>query len=124
MNWCLDGMDAPVAPTVNRTFFMGFNEPNNAHNCNTEAEQVAEAWGTVMKNWSHSQLVSPATAGNGIKWFDAFFASCKKLYGPEGCRISYLAAHDYSCTPSSTMACARPSMLFAQSVRSAAPLSN
>jgi hypothetical protein len=124
MNWCLDGMDAPVAPTVNRTFFMGFNEPNNAHNCNTEAEQVAEAWGTVMKNWSHSQLVSPATAGNGIKWFDTFFASCKKLYGPEGCRISYLAAHDYSCTPSSTMACARPSMLFAQSVRSAAPLSN
>lgn len=66
MNWCLDGMDATVAPTVNRTFFMGFNEPNNAHNCNTSPEKVAAAWGTVMKNWSStSQLVSPATAGNG-----------------------------------------------------------
>ena len=87
MNWCLDGMDAPVAASVNRTFFMGFNEPNNLHNCNTPAEKVAEAWGTVMANWSSSQLVSPATAGNGIKWFDEFFAACHKLYGATGCRI-------------------------------------
>ena len=103
-----------------------------------------------MKNWSStSQLVSPATAGNGrdntllpissflyarmdlnapgptigtlkekhththtlialclgINWFDAFFAECRKLYGLEGCQISYLAAHDYSCTPRSTLAC-------------------
>jgi hypothetical protein len=49
-------------------------------------------------------LVSPATAGNGIPWFDDFFSNCTALYGPTGCNISYLAAHDYSCSPNSTMA--------------------
>jgi hypothetical protein len=33
-------MSAPVADSVNRTFFMGFNEPNNLHNCNTPAAKV------------------------------------------------------------------------------------
>jgi hypothetical protein len=81
MNWCLDGMDAAVAPTVNRTFFMGFNEPNNAHNCNTSPEKVAAAWGTVMKNWSStSQLVSPATAGNG-RDTTAFFQFPPRITG-------------------------------------------
>jgi hypothetical protein len=44
-------------------------------------------------------LVSPATAGNGVPWFDQFFGNCTKLYGKSGCNISYLAAHDYSCNP-------------------------
>jgi hypothetical protein len=57
-----------------------------------------------MKNWPDSQLVSPATAGNGIPWFDEFFGNCTKMYGKSGCRISYLAAHCYSCEPSATMA--------------------
>ena len=49
--------------------------------CNTDAKVVAAAWGTVMKNWSSSTLVSPATAGDGVSWFDEFFAACKQLYG-------------------------------------------
>lgn len=104
MNWCLSSLDTPVPPYVNRTYFMGFNEPNNLHNCNTSPELVARAWGTVMRNWTGSHLVSPATAGDGIAWFDQFFGNCTKLYGKGGCRISYLAAHDYSCTPEKTVA--------------------
>ena len=103
MNWCLSSMEAPVASYVNRTFFMGFNEPNNLHNCNTDARAVAQAWGTVMERWGGSLLVSPATAGNGIEWYDQFFGNCSELYGEAGCRIAYLATHDYSCAPSHTL---------------------
>ena len=95
----------PQIPSyVNQTFFMGFNEPNNLHNCNKDAETVATAWATVMKNWPNSTLVSPATAGNGVQWYKEFFGNCTKMYGKEGCKISYIATHDYSCTPSSTLA--------------------
>lgn len=103
MNWCLSSIDAKVPPYVNRSYFMGFNEPNNAHNCNTDAEKVATAWKRVMDLWPEASLVSPATAGDGIQWFDAFFGNCSRLYGKSGCRISHLAAHDYSCTASSTL---------------------
>ncbi len=51
-----------------------------------------------------TSLVSPATAGNGIPWLDDFFGNCTLLYGPKGCQVSHVAVHDYSCTPSSTMA--------------------
>ena len=104
MNWCLDSIDTDVPAYVNHTFFLGFNEPNNAHNCNTDAATVAKAWARVMAKWPDSRLVSPATSGNGIEFFDAFFGNCTELYGPTGCNISYLAAHDYSCTPADTMA--------------------
>ena len=57
----------------------------------------------MEKNWGDSQLVSPATAGNGIPWFDQFFGNCTQLYGKKGCRIDYLAAHDYSCHPPTTL---------------------
>lgn len=103
MNWCLSSVEAKIPDYVNHTFYMGFNEPNNLHNCNTDAATVAKAWGRVMALWPDSQLVSPATAGNGLKWYDEFFGNCTKLYGSKGCRLSYLATHDYSCTPSSTM---------------------
>ena len=73
----------------------GFNEPNNLHNCNTDAQAVAEAWATVMKQWPHSMLVSPATAGNGIAWCDPGEAASKPgnvssarggtLGGDDGC---------------------------------------
>ena len=76
---------------------------NNAHNCNTDAATVAKALGTVMKLWPDSLLVSPATSGNGIEWYDSFFGNCTELYGKGGCKIKYLATHCYSCTPSSTM---------------------
>ena len=83
---------------------MGFNEPNNLHNCHTSAAAVAKAWGRVMDlHPPPTQLVSPATAGNGVQWYDDFFGNCSLLYGKEGCRITYMATHCYSCTPSSTL---------------------
>lgn len=103
MNWCLDSLEKPIPSYVNRSFFMGFNEPNNLHNCNTKPRDVAKAWETVMARWPHSQLVSPATAGNGVPWFDEFFGNCSELYGQTGCRITHLAAHDYSCDPNHTL---------------------
>lgn len=104
MNWCLDDMNTTVPAGVNTTFFMGFNEPNNAHNCNTDAQTVAQAWATFIAKHPGSTYVSPATAGNGISWFQDFFAACNTLYGPSGCTMSYIAVHDYSCNASSTMA--------------------
>ena len=42
MDWCLSGMDVATPAYVNQTYFMGFNEPNNRHNCNKDAETVAK----------------------------------------------------------------------------------
>lgn len=103
MDWCLSSVEKPVPADVDKSYFMGFNEPNNRHNCNTDAATVAKAWGRVMALHPTAKLVSPATAGNGIEWYDDFFGNCTKLYGAAGCRISYLATHCYSCTPSSTL---------------------
>ena len=37
-------------------------------------------------------LVSPSAAGGGsLQWFETFFPICEAL----GCRIDYLATHDY-----------------------------
>jgi hypothetical protein len=59
----------------------------------------------VLKLWAGSSiLVSPATAGNGLPWLDAFFGNCTALYGAAGCRVSHVAVHDYSCKASDTMA--------------------
>jgi hypothetical protein len=102
-NWCLSSVEHEVPADVETTYWMGFNEPNNLHNCHTDAATVAKAWGRVMQLHPHSELVSPATAGNGIPWYDDFFGNCTKLYGSSGCRISYLATHCYSCTPSGTL---------------------
>jgi len=103
MNWCISSVNKSVPADVEQTYWMGFNEPNNAHNCNTDAETIARAWGRVMDLHPHAQLVSPATAGNGIKWYDEFFGNCTRLYGSKGCRISYLATHDYNCHADSTL---------------------
>eukprot|EP00037_Helgoeca_nana_P024630 m.262971 g.262971 ORF g.262971 m.262971 type:complete len:347 (+) comp26697_c0_seq1:147-1187(+) len=104
MDWCLSGMAVQTPAYVNQTYFMGFNEPNNLHNWNTEPAKVAQAWKTVMSNHPESMLVSPATAGNGLPWFDQFFGNCTALYGgTNGCNISYLAAHDYACDPTTTL---------------------
>jgi hypothetical protein len=105
MNWCLSSMhDEKPSYDVGAPIFMGFNEPNNIHNCNTHALDVAKAWGTIMQQWPNSALVSPATAGNGIQWYEDFFRHCQELYGSSGCRISYLATHCYHCHASDTMA--------------------
>ena len=104
MHWCLSTLNSTVPRYVNTTYMLGFNEPNNVHNCNRPASDVAAAWGQVMQQWPNSQLVSPATAGDGTAFFDEFFAACKTFFGASGCRISYVAIHDYSCTASKTMA--------------------
>ena len=46
-----------------------------------------------IHQYLHSQvLVSPAPAGGrNTAWFDPFFAACEEL----GCRIDYLATHNY-----------------------------
>ena len=104
MNWCLSGVEKPIPDDVDKTYWMGFNEPNNLHNCNTDAATVAKAWGRVMElHPAPTQLVSPATAGNGVQFYEDFFGNCTQLYGAPGCRISYLATHCYSCTPASTL---------------------
>ena len=106
MHWCTTGDDAPLPAGTNDTFLLGFNEPNNAHNCNISPETAAQAWSVILKRWGNSSthLVSPATAGDGIPWLDDFFSNCTHLYGPAGCQITHVAVHDYSCTPSTTMA--------------------
>ena len=71
MNWCLSSVEKPVPTDVDQAYWMGFNEPNNLHNCHTSAAAVAKAWGRVMElHPPPTQLVSPATAGNGIPWYD------------------------------------------------------
>jgi hypothetical protein len=96
MHWCLP-LNATIPSTVNTTFVLGPNEPNNLHNCNKPPSVIAEAWATVMAAYPTSILVSPATAGNGIPWLDQFFSNCTHLYGSKGCRISHVAVHDYTC---------------------------
>jgi hypothetical protein len=106
MHWCIKGLNASLPPGVNSTFLLGYNEPNNLHNCNISPETAAESWQVVLDRWGGgaTQLVSPATAGNGIPWLDEFFGNCTKLYGPSGCKITHVAVHDYTCTPSTLMA--------------------
>ena len=104
MHWCLSSLPLPVPTWVDTSLWLNMNEPNNAHNCNTAPAVIAAAWSGIMKTWPNSRLVSPATAGNGQPWFDAFFGNCTQLYGARGCNISALAVHDYSCTAATTMA--------------------
>ena len=46
----------------------------------------------ITSRYPDRTLVSPATAGINIPWMDEFMAECELL----GCRIDYLATHDYS----------------------------
>ena len=68
------------------------------------AQAAATAMKQIMDANPAALLVSPSTAGDGTSWYADFFAACTSLYGAGGCRISAIAAHDYSCTPSSTLA--------------------
>jgi hypothetical protein len=102
MHWCISNASIPQG--VNATFLLGYNEPNNLHNCNKSPAVIAEAWAQVMEAWgATSILVSPATAGDGRSWYTEFFGNCTKLYGAKGCQIQHLATHDYSCDASSTL---------------------
>ncbi len=101
MWWCFSNETTP--PGTNLTFFMGYNEPNDIHSCNKNPRDAAIAWNTTMNMHPNARLVSPASAGFGVLWFDAFFGNCTELYGPSGCRLSALAVHDYDCNPQSTL---------------------
>lgn len=101
MWWCFNG--APAPPGISLSNFLGYNEPNDVHSCNKSPRDTAVAWKTVMDAFPSSALVTPATAGFGVFFFDEFFGNCTALYGPGGCRISALAAHDYDCNPTSTL---------------------
>ena len=107
MHWCITGLaNASIPAGTNASFLLGFNEPNNLHNCNKSPLVIATAWATVLELWgSSSTLVSPATAGNGIPWLDQFFGNCTALYGAKGCQVSHVAVHDYSCDAKTTMSC-------------------
>ena len=103
MHWCISS--DPIPAGTNASFLLGYNEPNNAHNCNKSPEVVATSWAQVMKSWgSTSILVSPATAGDGRAWYTEFFGNCTALYGAKGCQIAHLATHDYSCDAPTTLA--------------------
>jgi len=71
---------------------LGFNEPNQADQADMTPQEAAAAWLEVMERYPDRTLVSPATAGINIPWMDEFMAECELL----GCRIDYLATHDYS----------------------------
>ena len=102
MHWC-EPLNASIPSTVNTTFVLGPNEPNNLHNCNKSPSDIARAWAGVLTAYQNSILVSPATAGNGIPWLDAFFGNCTEMYGSKGCRISHVAVHDYTCDPNTLL---------------------
>lgn len=105
MHWCQKGQDAPLPPGTNATFLLGYNEPNLAGQCGLSPADAAKAWAVYLARWGGggTQLVSPATAGNGLPWLDAFMGNCSLLYGAKGCQLSYVAVHDYSCNASSLL---------------------
>merc|ERR1712038_787559 len=71
---------------------LGFNEPNHANQAGIPPEEAAAAWIELQTLYPDRILVSPSAAGGGDEeWFERFFAECEIL----GCRIDYLATHDY-----------------------------
>ena len=99
-----DDINDPVADDYN--VILGFNEPNHADQSDIPPEVAASAWlelqnlypnkvsrhtGDQHTHVTAQTLVSPAPAGGNTNWFDPFFEACEAL----GCRIDYLATHDY-----------------------------
>lgn len=102
MSWC-NHNNLTVLPGTNLDYFLGFNEPNDVHECNLSPADAARDWKVIMDTFPLSQLVSPATAGDGLEWYAQFFGNCSEMYGNSDCRVSYIATHDYSCNASSTL---------------------
>jgi len=71
---------------------LGFNEPNHSDQSDIPPEVAASAWIELQNMYPGKTLVSPAPAGGNTNWFDPFFEACELL----GCRIDYLATHDYA----------------------------
>ncbi|XP_060555010.1 uncharacterized protein LOC132715913 [Ruditapes philippinarum] len=78
-------------------YVLGFNEPNHKDQANMTPQQAADAWPLLEKNSHGAKLVSPATAGAKIGWYDSFFSLC------HGCRVDYIAAHMYNCDANAIM---------------------
>jgi len=70
---------------------LGFNEPNHSDQSDLSPDVAAHGWMEIQEMYPDKILVSPAPAGGNIAWFDQFFEICESL----GCRIDYLATHDY-----------------------------
>jgi len=86
--WHDDESD-PVAEKY--PIILGFNEPNHSDQSDISPETAAAAWIEIQEMYPDRLLVSPAPAGGNTNWFDPFFQACEEL----GCRIDYLATHDY-----------------------------
>jgi len=104
MSWCTSSINATIPAGTNTTFAISINEPNLASQCNKDPAVIAAsfAW-TFAKFPATTKFVGPALAGNGTVWFDQFLGNCTLMYGASGCRLSFMAAHIYSCTTSSMM---------------------
>jgi len=88
-DWWHDDESDPVAEKY--PIILGFNEPNHADQSDLSPDVAAAGWMEVQELYPDRILVSPAPAGGNTHWFDQFFQACEAL----GCRIDYLATHDY-----------------------------
>jgi len=97
MVWGYNEEDRPWHDDINDIvdvkydIILGFNEPNHSDQSDIPPEEAAAAWMELQTLYPDKILVSPAPAGGNTNWFDPFFEECKLL----GCRIDYLATHDY-----------------------------
>jgi len=97
MVWGYDEENRPWHDDINDIvddkyeIILGFNEPNHSDQSDIPPEEAAAAWMELQTLYPDKILVSPAPAGGNTNWFDPFFEECKIL----GCRIDYLATHDY-----------------------------
>jgi len=82
----MDDINDPVDDQYK--FILGFNEPERH---DISPEDAARTWIEIQNRYPDKILVSPAPAGGKTSWFDPFFEACEVL----GCRIDYLATHDY-----------------------------
>ncbi len=85
-------------------YLLGFNEPNFGSQANLTPAQAAAIWPQVEQFAAQHDLAivspavnycgSPCNVQNPFDWLDQFFAACP------GCKVDYIAAHWYACTPS------------------------
>merc|ERR1719188_2323908 len=88
------GYYGSITPDIEEKYpmILGFNEPNHSDQSNLSPAKAAEGWIKLQEAYPDRELVSPAPAQGGqYEWFDEFFEICDSL----GCRINYVAIHDY-----------------------------
>jgi len=79
---------------------LGYNEPNHVDQADIPPRKAAEEWILLQEQHPDKALIAPATGNVDTEWFDAFWEACLEL----GCRIDYLATHDYEGKADSVMA--------------------